>query len=93
MNEMNTFVDHLSKELTQLYELFDKRWPEYKDSWKERPFWWLAERFYGEVTELQDAIGNGEGWERIRDEALDCILTGFFLVERANAKMEGGVSA
>jgi NTP pyrophosphatase (non-canonical NTP hydrolase) len=91
MNDM--FTDHLDDELGMLFELFDRRWPKYKDSWKGMSFHELVQRLVsedqehkGELTEFMEAIDSGD-WMRIRNEALDSILVLFFLVQHANDRV------
>lgn len=92
------FVDHLSFELQQLYDRFDKKWPKYKDSWKDMPFHALVQRLLsehpenkGELIELIEAIENvsndSNTWENIRHESLDSIMVLFFIVQCCNAKL------
>lgn len=85
---------YLGVEILQLFNLFDKRWPKYKDSWKGMKFHELMQRLTGEhpdnkgeFTEFLEAVDSGV-WERIRDEALDSIMCLFFIVQHANAKLE-----
>ena len=92
MNEQ--FIGHLYHELKQLFQLFDKKWPKYGSSWKGMKFHELVQRLIsehpdnkGEFTEFLEAVDSGD-WENIRDEALDSIMVLFFIVQRANEKLD-----
>lgn len=91
---MLKFLNHLQAELFQLYSLFDKKWPKYRDSWKGMAFHELMQRLIGEhpenkgeFTEFMEAVDSGD-WEQIRHEALDSIMVLFFIVQHANKKLE-----
>lgn len=88
------FAHHLNAELLQLFKVFEKRWPKYKDSWKGLKFHELVQRLTGEhpdnkgeFTEFLEAVDSGD-WRDIRDEALDSIMVLFFIVQHANKKIQ-----
>jgi NTP pyrophosphatase (non-canonical NTP hydrolase) len=93
--EPKMFTDHLERELRDLYALFEKRWPKYKDSWKHMGFHELVQRLVsehsdnkGEFTEFMEAIEEGASWQEIKGEALDSILVLFFIVQYCNKRID-----
>jgi NTP pyrophosphatase (non-canonical NTP hydrolase) len=93
-NRASNIYRHLATELNQLRDLFQRRWPDYGDSWKEAKFHFMTQRLHGEVKELMDAVANEEEvgdekrWLRIRDEALDVTLVSLMLANIANTRLD-----